>query len=264
MRTKLTSLDYEVTRLKAYEPEVGRLQALLAVREAELLESQQMRTLAETKAAEYEGFASQLEEQARESTNLQTQLSETKTRLVETEIKLAETEVHLAETKTKLNSVETHLLTAVIEKEEAKENQKATAELLEGTESKYRKLKKKYYHYKAKAAQFLKQLSFLPWFRDQSWARGYHWGFESFRTLAKNPSVFQINLSTVPVNFLPIPEQVAHELHDLGAELLPDAPRWAGGSMGYPQDSELPSVTTDDSRTTSDGNAAEDSRAPGS
>jgi chromosome segregation ATPase len=56
----------------------------------------------------------------------------------------------------------------------AKESQRVLTKKLEKAESRGRRLKKKCKHYKSKAAWFLKQLSFLPWLRDQSWVRGFH------------------------------------------------------------------------------------------
>jgi hypothetical protein len=103
----------------------------------------------------------------------------------------------------------------------------------------------------------LKQLSFTAWYKDHSWTRGFHWGFESFRTIASNPSIFKVEFKTVSADFLPPPEQATQELHDLRKDLFPDAPRWTDGQAGYPEDPFLPSIPSDDSDFDSDDYAPE-------
>jgi hypothetical protein len=86
---------------------------------------------------------------------------------------------------------------------------------------------------------------------------GFHWGFESFRTIALNPSIFKVDLKTVSADYLPPPERATEELHDLGKDLFPDAPRWTDDQAGYPEDPFLPSIPSDDSDSDSDDYAPE-------
>jgi hypothetical protein len=98
---------------------------------------------------------------------------------------------------------------------------------LEKAKSWGRKLKKKHRHYKSKAARFFKQLSFLPWLRDQSWARGFDWAFESFQVLVLNPKAFRFQTETmIAVGFMDLPELATIELIEMGADLFPDASGW--------------------------------------
>jgi hypothetical protein len=48
------------------------------------------------------------------------------------------------------------------------------------SESRYRRLRRKYNHYKNKSKHLLQQLSFIPKLRDLVWGQGFSWGFESF------------------------------------------------------------------------------------
>jgi chromosome segregation ATPase len=84
---------------------------------------------------------------------------------------------------------------AKAEKEEVEEKLKAATQRFEEAEGKCEYLKKKLSFFQIKAARYFKQLSFLPWLRDHSWARGFNWGFEAFRTLVLNPQHFTLRLS---------------------------------------------------------------------
>jgi chromosome segregation ATPase len=79
-----------------------------------------------------------------------------------------------------------------------KEKLKAEVERLEAEREKavkahYRseslliRLRARYDAGQAKLQHYLKQLSYMPYLRDQSWGRGFNWGFKKFRTLVKNP-----------------------------------------------------------------------------
>lgn len=131
MRLKLRSLDYEASRLKGLELEVGRLQALLS-------ESQQKLLLAETKVVENDRLASLLEQQTQEISDLQARLNTSEMII----ISLEASQTILQEEKQN----------AKVEKEEVEEELIATIQLLKDAESRCEKLKKKYCYYKAKAA----------------------------------------------------------------------------------------------------------------
>lgn len=128
---KLRSLDYEASRLKGLELEVGRLQALLS-------ESQQKLLLAETKVVENDRLASLLEQQTQEISDLQARLNTSEMII----ISLEASQTILQEEKQN----------AKVEKEEVEEELIATIQLLKDAESRCEKLKKKYCYYKAKAA----------------------------------------------------------------------------------------------------------------
>jgi len=67
----------------------------------------------------------------------------------------------------------------------------ATKAMLQESKGACNKLKLKYMHWKAKALRCMKQLSFIPWLRDQVWTRGFHWGFEFFKTSVLQPRRWQ-------------------------------------------------------------------------
>jgi DNA repair exonuclease SbcCD ATPase subunit len=72
----------------------------------------------------------------------------------------------------------------------------------------------------AKLKRYLKQLSYVPFLRDQSWARGCNWGFENFRTLVTN-SKYKFDPETVG-----FPEEAILEMDEFGKEFMPDVPSW--------------------------------------
>jgi predicted nucleic acid-binding Zn-ribbon protein len=274
MRTRIRSLDFEVARLKPFEAEVGKLKDLLSAKVAEYdklasqltektgecsrlivqqgeTDAQLAKKLAqldqvETRLADAEIRCTDLRGKL---TALEVQKEEAEAKLVSTEAKLVSTEAEFSKLEVQLKAVETQL---AVEKKEAEEDFLEMLHKMEEYEGKCYKLRKRYHHYKAKAARFLKQLSFTPWYRDQSWVKGFRWGFESFRTIVLNPSIFKVDLKTVLAGYLPPPERATDELLDLGKDLFPDVPRWTDEQADYPEDPSLPTVPSDISDSDSD------------
>jgi hypothetical protein len=77
----------------------------------------------------------------------------------------------------------------------------------------------------AKLKRYLKQLSYVPFLRDQSWARGCNWGLENFQTLVTNPK-YKFDLETVGPQLVGFPEEAILEMEEFGKEFMPDVPSW--------------------------------------
>jgi hypothetical protein len=69
----------------------------------------------------------------------------------------------------------------------------------------------------------MKQLTFVPCFRDMAWVRGFNWGFEAFRTLILDQHEF--NSATAEADFLPVLVEVGEEMAAVRTELLPRCSR---------------------------------------
>jgi len=110
------------------------------------------------------------------------------------------------------------------------EKQEAT-ELQKNTESRYKRLRQKYNHYKNKEKRLLKQLSFVPWLWDLGWALGFNWGFEDFSNLVLNPDRFDIQPENVTFTFLRVPDQGILELEGLGVQFFLDVPDWSKNAL---------------------------------
>ena len=147
--------------------------------------------------------------------------------------------------------------------EEVEKKLKAATQRFEEAEGKCEYLKRQLSYFKVKAARYFKQLSFLPWLRDHSWARGFNWGFEAFRTLVLHPNLFDFEPKTVKSDFLPVPETARGELHYMGEELFPDVLNWTE-RMSFPTDPALPQLPLDVSESESYDTADDDSRDGGS
>jgi hypothetical protein len=209
MRAKIRSLNYEVSRLKGLEPEVERLQNLLQARDQEIAEGQRQQEA--------------LEDHASEVKTLMCEVLVELTKVGEAKDNLA---AELGSSQAQGKMLESELNTANSAKEKAVAEQKVATELQKDAESRYKRLHKKYHHYKAKAKRYLKQLSLVPWLRDLGWARGFIWGFENYRTLVLNPQCFNFCPETVSHALLGIPDEAIHELEQMGVDHFPDVPEW--------------------------------------
>jgi hypothetical protein len=76
---------------------------------------------------------------------------------------------------------------------------------------------------KAKATNYLRQLSFASMIRDSAWADGLHLGFETFKTWMKDPAR-KIDLNMVHIKDIPCTSKTIHRLTSLGREEMPNAP----------------------------------------
>jgi hypothetical protein len=75
---------------------------------------------------------------------------------------------------------------------------------------------------KAKAADYLHQLSFASRVRDSAWADGLHLGFETFRTWWRD-SARKMDLNSVNIEDIPMTKEAIRQLISLGREEMPDA-----------------------------------------
>ena len=74
---------------------------------------------------------------------------------------------------------------------------------------------------RAKAADYLRQLSFASRVRDATWIDGLHLRFESFRTWWKDPS-WKIDLNLVQIEDIPYTSDAIRRLTSLGQKEMPD------------------------------------------
>jgi DNA repair exonuclease SbcCD ATPase subunit len=75
---------------------------------------------------------------------------------------------------------------------------------------------------KAKAADYLHQLSFTSRVRDSAWADGLHLRFETFRTWWRDPAR-KMDLNSVNIEDIPMTKEAIRQLISLGREEMPDA-----------------------------------------
>jgi DNA repair exonuclease SbcCD ATPase subunit len=75
---------------------------------------------------------------------------------------------------------------------------------------------------KARAADYLHQLSFASRVRDSAWADGLHLGFETFRAWWKDPAR-KMDLNKVNIEDIPMTKEAIRQLISLGREEMPDA-----------------------------------------
>jgi hypothetical protein len=75
---------------------------------------------------------------------------------------------------------------------------------------------------KAKAVDYLRQLSFASRVRDSAWADGIHLCFETFRTWWKD-STRKMDLNSINIKDIPMTSGAIGQLISLGREEMPDA-----------------------------------------
>jgi chromosome segregation ATPase len=114
-------------------------------------------------------------------------------------------------------------LKAEVERLEAERNKAVKAQ--DHLESLLIRLRARYDAGQAKLKRYLKQLSYVLFLRDQSWARGCNWGFENFQTLVTN-SKYKFDPETVGPQLVGFPEEAILEMDEFGKEFMPDVPSW--------------------------------------
>jgi uncharacterized small protein (DUF1192 family) len=114
-------------------------------------------------------------------------------------------------------------LKAEVEWLEAERNKAAKAQ--DHSESLLIRLRARYDADRAKLNRYLKQLSYVPFLRDQSWARGCNWGFENFQTLVTNPQ-YKFDPETVGPQLVGFPKREIIEMDEFGKDFMPDVPSW--------------------------------------
>jgi hypothetical protein len=135
-----------------------------------------------------------LKQQAQDSSVLQDQQAQ---KISDLEARLNASEVIVTSLEASQAVLSEEIRLAKAGKEEVEEELKAATQRFEEAEGRCEYLKKKLSYFQVKAARYFKQLSFLPWLRDHSWARGFNWGFEAFRTLVLNPRLFNFEAKSV-------------------------------------------------------------------
>ena len=86
----------------------------------------------------------------------------------------------------------------------------------------YRKAMLELKEVKAKANDYLHQLSFASRVRDAAWTDGLHLRFETFRTWWKDPSQ-KVDLDKMHIEYVPCTSETMQRLTRLGQEEMPDA-----------------------------------------
>lgn len=99
------------------------------------------------------------------------------------------------------------------------------------------RLRAKYGYCKAKTKRYLKQPSYVPFLRDQSWGRGFNWGFKNFQTLATKPQN-KFDPTTVGPLLVGIPDEAIKEMEEFGVDVMSDVLSW-GSVTSNPYDDLL-------------------------
>lgn len=87
------------------------------------------------------------------------------------------------------------------------------------------RLRARYDADRTKLKRYLKQLSYVSFLRDQSWARGCNWGFKNFQTLVTNPQ-YKFDPETVGPQLVGFPEEAILEMEEFGKDFMPNVPSW--------------------------------------
>jgi DNA repair exonuclease SbcCD ATPase subunit len=116
---------------------------------------------------------------------------------------------------------------AEADKDQAVAERESALEKLEGMESRYQRIRRKYRHYKARVKRLSELLSFFPWLRTKAWAFGFHIGFENFRAFVLRSDRLRVSYESVSSNFLSLPSSCDSELMDLGIEYFLDVLDWS-------------------------------------
>jgi hypothetical protein len=85
------------------------------------------------------------------------------------------------------------------------------------------RLQARYDDCKDKTKHYLKQLSYVPYLRDQSWGRGFNWGFENFQSLATKPQ-YKFDPTTVGPLLVRISDEAIKEMEEFGLDFMLDIP----------------------------------------
>jgi uncharacterized small protein (DUF1192 family) len=209
-------------RISGIEKEVATLKAFLQSRDEEL--ASQDLIISEERSAkaclEKEVFEAN-ERYTRSVAGLSTELDcadqlASRLRAVQNECSEACKNAENAEAKKEKLKVE-------VERLEAERDKAVKAQ--DRSESLLIRLRARYDAGQAKLKRYLKQLSYVPFLRDQSWGRGFNWGFENFRTLVKNPQ-YKFDPETVGLLLVGILDEAVQEMEDFGKEFISDVPSW--------------------------------------
>jgi hypothetical protein len=177
-------------QMESLEGEVDQLNQLLKCREEEI--NARDRSLVEEKK-----LTEKYKKEAQEANTRYVQVVVNMTEDLEFRDNL---EVELSACRAHVSTLSMQLSVSDAAKKKAEFEEVVVAEKLkfeELSESRYKRLRRKYNHYKNKSKCIPWQLSFLPKLRDFSWGQGFIWGFESYRTLEMNPEIYTFDRATV-------------------------------------------------------------------
>jgi hypothetical protein len=221
-------------QLSVLEKEVTTLKALLQSRDEELASrdliiSEELSTRARLEKEVFETN----ERYTRSVTSLSTELD--RSDQLASRLQAVQNECFEACKNTENAEAEKEKLMAEVERLEAERDKALKAQ--DRSESLLIKLRARYDVGQAKLKRYLKQLSYVAFLRDQSWGRGFNWGFENFRTLLMN-SQDKFDLETVGPLVVRIPEEAVQEMEEFGKEFMPDVPSW-GADTPDPREDPL-------------------------
>jgi hypothetical protein len=220
--------------LSALEKEVATLKALLQSRDEELASrdliiSEERSSTSRLKKEVFEA----IERYTRSVASLSAELDRTdqlasRLRAVQNECSEACKNAENAEAKKEK-------LKAEVERLEAERDKAVKAQ--DRSESLLIRLKARYDAGQVKLKRYLKQLSYVPFLRDQSWARGFNWGLKNFRTLVMNPK-YKFDPETVGPHLVGFLDEAVQDMEDFGKEFMPDVPSW-GADIPDPREDPL-------------------------
>jgi hypothetical protein len=115
-----------------------------------------------------------------------------------------------------------HLAESQASMERAVEGKVVAEEKFQHFNTLYKGMRLELKEVKAKAADYLRQLSFASRVRDSAWADGLHLGFETFRAWWRDPAR-KMDLNSVNIEDIPMTKEAIRQLISLGQEEMPDA-----------------------------------------
>jgi uncharacterized small protein (DUF1192 family) len=209
-------------RISSLEMEVAALKALLQSKDEEL--ASRDLTISEERSANARLKKEILEANERYTGSLAS-LSTELDRADQLSLRLSAVQNECSEAcKNALNAeAEKDKLKAEVERLEAERDKAVKAQ--DHSESLLIRVRARYDADRAKLKRYLKQLSYVPFLRDQSWARGCNWGFENFQTLVTNPQ-YKFDPETVGPQLVGFPERAILEMDEFSKDFMPDVPSW--------------------------------------
>jgi hypothetical protein len=115
-----------------------------------------------------------------------------------------------------------HLAESQASMERAVEGRVVAEEKFQHFNTLYKGMRLELKEVKAKAVDYLRQLSFASRVRDSAWADGLHLRFETFRAWWRDPAR-KMDLNSVNIEDIPMTKEAIRQLVSLGREEMPDA-----------------------------------------
>jgi hypothetical protein len=108
-----------------------------------------------------------------------------------------------------------------------------------------------------RVVELTRELSQVPELRDSSWAVGFNWGFEHYRSVAKSAPPGDESFKDLDIGTIQIPDAALETIARLGVEQIPHVTDWSQKS------SQPVPAGNSDSRSTSSTSATAPSLARG-